>query len=442
MHNVLAGVDQVFPKPLVTFMMLALLLTGQAQAANLDNNPEFAQAASSHAGNDVVKGAATQPSWREIDRLQMEAVLEQLRGNFAAAEASQARLLEEVPEPVGHVLAFNTLIGHLTWNNSQEDMVKALAYHAGETKAWCKAEIKANPNSVLGHYYCGQASFAMALYNAIKRKYLAAGRQGSLCIKHLEKTLQLDPGMVDAKLYLGLAYFAADNLPPFIRFFSRVLWFVPTGNSEKSLPYLRDVMEDGYLYPDIARYIYSSLLLREDDDVENEDEDDDEIEDELMLESLEHLEDLVHSYPANPRFQIRMIGTLLAMEEFQQTIDASEAFLSQSADKLTDLDLAISQVLMVRAWLGLDQLQEAEQLFEETKPLAERLMDDLPDWTIPWYLLTQAQLDDLAGRRDEALATYKEILGLGKSDYVSDEVKEAAQVGLDKPWSPEAMSDK
>jgi hypothetical protein len=45
--------------------------------------------------------------------------------------------------------------------------------------------------------------------------------------------------------------------------FSRFLWFIPTGNSEKSIPYLQDVIDEGDLYHDVARYIYSVLLLED-----------------------------------------------------------------------------------------------------------------------------------------------------------------------------------
>ena len=232
-----------------------------------------------------------------------------LIGDFAAASRIEARLINEFDTPIGHVFALNSIVTQLTWDETITDHDDALLHHAGRTLSWCEARLAQNRADVEASYYCGMASFALSYFRGLRGSYYQAGRLGTRSISYFESALEADPDFIDAKMYLGVAYYIADNLPPFIRMFSRFLWFIPTGNSEKSLPYIRDVIDGSEHYGFVARYIFSSLVSRQDSA--------------LLQESRDHLYQLVSRYPQNPRFQIRYLSLLLEAQDYEATLAAA-----------------------------------------------------------------------------------------------------------------------
>ena len=100
--------------------------------------------------------------------------------------------------------------------------------------------------------------------------------------------------------------------------------------------------------------------------------------------------------------------------------------------KPTNSDLTLTQVWMVRAYIGLQNVQNAERLFDSIKPFA---YESLPSWILSWHLLSLAQLEDLRGQRNLAIRNYTEILSMAESDYVDDIIVEAAQIGLVSAFS-------
>lgn len=338
-----------------------------------------------------------------------------LAGDFEQAMLIQEQLLAVYDEPVGHIFAINTIVTHLTWDETSTLYDDALNYHAGAVFAWSDA----NPLHPHATYFSGQAHFAISFHHGLKGNYYRAGRHGTQGIRDLENALTVDPTLVDAKMHLGVAYFVADNLPPFIKMFSHLLWFIPSGNSEKSLPYLRDVMNHGKQYRDVARYIYSTLLLERE-----------EGRDEAELE----LRYLVDNYPTNSRFQLRLISLLLMQEKFTETLTFADRYLNQQPAPV-EPDNSLARIWMVRAHMGLNEPVAANLLFEQIDPVFTARAEDLPGWSLAWHKLTAGQLSDLANRREKALDIYREILRIARSTYVNEVIKEAARDGLVKPYT-------
>ena len=353
-----------------------------------------------------------------LRELQHQGTLKRLQGDFESAKVIEAQLVDNYDVPVGHIFALNGIITHLTWDETDTTYNTQLLEHADKTLAWCEQKLDINDTEVLANYYCGQARFALAYYHGLNGDYFQAGRNGTQSIEYLEAALQTAPNLTDAKMHLGVAYYIADNLPPFIKMFSRLLWFIPTGNSEKSLPYLQDVIEQGDQYQDVARYIYSVLLTESPAS---------------YPEAQVHLEKLVALYPHNARFQLRLISLLLIQDEYQATLDTALAYLG-SNNPPTNPDLSLTRIWMVRAYLGLGQLDNAQSLFSEIDQVFETDDENLPGWSIAWHMLTDGQLHDLANNRKEAVRVYEEILAIAKFTYVSDVIIDAAKTGLVKPY--------
>lgn len=350
--------------------------------------------------------------------LEKQGTLLRLSGDFSSAKTIENELIDNYTQPAGHVFALNSIITHLTWDETQTQYDEELIEHAARTLDWCEPRIDDEEFGITANYYCGQANFALAYHHGLRGNYYQAGRRGTVSIDYLEAALSRDPSLVDAKMHLGVGYYVADNLPPFIKMFSRVLWFIPSGNSERSLPYLLDVIEGGNQYRDVARYIYSILLLETP---------------ELRPEAGVHLQRLVSLYPANARFQLRLISLLISMDDFEGTLRAISYYLD-NGNKPAEPDLSLAKIWKVRAYLGRGETKLAGSIFSEIDPVFRDERDDLPGWSVAWYILTDGQLHDLANRRRQARTAYKEILSIAKHTYVNAVILDAARSGLSKPY--------
>ena len=349
-------------------------------------------------------------SWQEIAK---EGTQARLSGNYEKAKLIEQRLINEAGYPIGHIFAINTIITQLSWDDTQTQFDQVIFEHTEEVKSWCEPRLNSKDLKAIANHYCGQADFALSLYYGLKGNYIRAGQYGSQAIGWLESALVADPDLTDAKLHLGVAYFVADNLPPFIKMFSRLLWFIPTGNSDKSLPYILDVITEGDEFPDVARYIYSTLMLFDDSTRE------------LAVRELQYLSD---QYPTNSRFQLRLISVLLMQQNYAAALSQSQNYLRY---KPTDSDLTLTRVWMVRAYIGMSNFEAAEKLLGRIK-VSE--YETLPSWSRSWHMLSIAQIQDLSGHREKAVETYNAILLLSRSDYVDKLIFEAADNGIMMPF--------
>ena len=353
-----------------------------------------------------------------IYALEKEGTRLRLSGDFVSAKVIENELIDRYTEPAGHVFALNSIITQLTWDETQTKYDEKLIEHATKTLAWCEPRIDHEEVGATANYYCGQANFVLSFHSALRGNYFQAGRRGTASIDYLEAALSKDPTLIDAKMHLGVGYHVADNLPPFIKMFSKVLWFIPSGNSEKSLPYLLDVIANGDQYRDVARYIYSILLLETP---------------ELRPEASFQLQQLVSLYPANSRFQLRLISLLISMDDYEGTLRTISHYLDKGKIP-AEPDLSLTKIWKVRAYLGLGKTELAISTFAEIDPVFHEKRDEFPGWSVTWYILTEGQLHDLADRRAQAISAYKEILSIAQNTYVNISILEAARAGLSMPY--------
>ncbi len=349
-------------------------------------------------------------------KLAKEGTQARLRGNFETAKIIEQRLLQDADTPIGHVFALNTIITNLTWDETETRFDEAIPFHTAAVLEWCEPRIDDSPMKATANHYCGQANFSLSVYHGLRGNYIRAGQYGSQSINYFEEALRVDPQLIDSKLYLGLAYFVADNLPPFIKIFSRFLWFIPTGNSAKSIPYLKEVIRAGDEFPDVARYIYATLML---------------VDEKTRPLAIEELKYLVNKYPHNSRFQLRLLSVLLLLQDYKTALAHADSYL---AYKPINDDLYLTLIWKLRAYLGLGHITEAEELLSS---IPANVYEKLPSWSRSWHMLSIAQLHDLRGERQSAVNGYNDVLGLANSDYVNNLIVEAAESGLIDPYGLE-----
>ncbi len=350
-----------------------------------------------------------------------------MQGDYEGASRVQKNLVESYPDdPIGYVFNLNTMAARLSWDRTQTIFDEAIERDAGKTLSLCREAMDQNPDDYSGYYYCGQAHFSLTYLHAVRGNYYRAGYNGNLTIKLLEKSLELNPELVDSKMHLGMAYYYADNLPSYLKVLSRFLWFIPTGASDKSIPYLDQATREGEFFKDVAKYAYVDMLMEQDEAGR---------EKATLL-----LSELARDYPQNPRFQLRLISLLLDRGLFRQTLDAAGTFLSvwdQNPQSVSDV--ALVKLWITRTHMALNDITSAKQTFDEIEYQPDAA-DWSPAWSAAWYILTNAQLLDLQNSRIKAKQQYKHVLSLRRSGSVHPLVLNAAEQGMKTPYTTLAVN--
>ncbi len=367
----------------------------------------------------VVSAAAADIS-EKISELKHQGTDFRLRGDHAGADRIGRELKALTPDSgIGYTFSLNTLVTKLTWDGRDTQYDELILEDAQTLLAICIRQISEQPENYLGYYHCGQAHFSLTYLNALRGNYYRAGTNGSSTISRLEQALNLNPDLIDAKMHLGIAYYFADNLPPFVKAFSRYLWFIPTGDSDKSLPYIDDASEHGEYFKDVAKYLYVDLLSNGT-----------ELNQEL---ATSHLSDLVSRYPENPRFNLRYISLLIDRGLVAQARIAADQFIDSAVQfERSQQDIDLARLWIIRSHMEQKNLEQAVSLFDEIN--ADLALQTFPTWARSWFALTSAQLADSLNDRDAARQGYQ-LLIEKHAEFASQEVLSAARAGLKKPFA-------
>jgi tetratricopeptide (TPR) repeat protein len=352
--------------------------------------------------------------------LKQEATQHRLNGNYLEANQASDQLQRSFPnDGIGYTVSLNTLTTRLSWDGNDKTFDKTFRDDASTALDLCQARIKKNQDDYRGYYHCGQAYFALTYIHALRGNYFRSGTSGTKAIEHLEKTLTLNPGLTDAKMHLGVAYYYADNLPPFVKAFSKFFWFIPTGNSDKSLPYVKEVVMNGEYFKDVAKYLYADILI---DGSEN---------DRLMATTF--LQELVETYPQNRRFALRHISLLVERELDLQALQAADVFIgSKDEYNRSSEDVYLARLWVSRAYMRLGSADKAIAEFVMIDQSSS--LSSFPSWARSWFELTRAQIYDLQNERTNAVRSYHKVIRM-HADYGSEEILSAAKEGVKTPYS-------
>lgn len=346
-----------------------------------------------------------------------------LEGNYTAAREVADRLIEtEGARGDGYTLMIDALGTELSFDERQDHIDKPLRENIKKALAHCRERLRRDETDALAHADCGIAHINLSYLSALRGRYIAAGNNGQKGIDQLEAALADDPDFTDVKMHLGLAYYYAENLPPFIKAISPFLWFIPTGDATRALPYIREVIESGDDYDEVTKFIYADLLAQHDN-----------IDD--RREAVALLDELSASYPGNARLHLAHITHRLLAQDADGATRAMARF--RSVDKAwSDSERALMEIWYTRALLEAGQAEAAIASFEKYESLVAAGAE-IPFWNATWEMLARAQVLDLKAEREAALAAYRRALALNKR-YPNAYIRAVVEAGLAEPYAGDA----
>lgn len=297
-----------------------------------------------------------------------------------------------------------------------------------EAKRLAEARLKQNPKDIEALDWMGAIQGLKASFEeAVERRHFAALKDGDDAVDHHREVLKLDPNFIDAGLTVGLYEYVVGSLPLPIKVVAGITGF--RGSKKRGLAMLERVTKEGTWSRDDAKTLLIVLYTRE----------------KRFSDALSHARDLSAKYPRNYLFRLEAADALVSQAEVERKNKNTEAAIKAEREAFATFDDLLHDRTVrdtVSRALDLVHFKYGEVLLtagEEERAAREFLAATKVEHAEP-SLVTMAHLYaarafDLAGKRDDALSQYREVLTRPDIYAAHDEAKK----GLRQPYKTEVV---
>jgi len=298
-----------------------------------------------------------------------------------------------------------------------------------EAKRLAEVRLKQNPKDIEALDWLAVIQGLKASFEeAVERRHFAALKDGDDAVDHHREVLKLDPNFIDAGLTVGLYEYVVGSLPLPIKVVAGITGF--RGSKKKGLALLERVAKEGAWSRDDAKTLLIVLYTRE----------------KRFNDALSHARELSARYPRNYLFRLEAADALVSQAEVERknkNIEAAvkaerEAFATFD-DLLHDRSVrdTVSRALdLVHFKYGEVLLTAGEGERAAKEFLAATKVERAEPTLVTMAHLYAARAFDLAGKRDEALSHYRQVLTRPDIYAAHDEAKK----GLRQPYKTEIAS--
>jgi len=278
-------------------------------------------------------------------------------------------------------------------------------------KQQAKARLQKNSGDLEALYFLGAAEGLDSAFSAaVERKFMAALRSGSDSVDHHRALLKLAPEFHDAELTIGLYNYIVGSLPLPLRLVVSSMGV--RGSKKRGLEVLERVSREGHWARDVARVLLVDLYKRE----------------KRWSDAILISQELAQKYPRNYLFKLQLADALTTHNS--SSAEALKIFETLLAEKHFEPD--VLDLIHFRYGETLLVLQKPEIALREFQFVVSR--DSAEPVLKTMGRLRLAQCLDLGGKRTEALAMYRQLLGTQEGASFEDEVRR----GLREPYRLEA----
>jgi tetratricopeptide (TPR) repeat protein len=285
-----------------------------------------------------------------------------------------------------------------------------------EAKRLAEARLKQDPKNVEAlDLLANTEGLKAAFEEAVERRHFTALRDGNDAVDHHREVLKLDPKFIDAQLTIGLYEYVVGSLPLPIKVVAGVTGF--RGSKKKGLALLEQVSKEGNWSKDDAKTVLILLYTRE----------------RRYSDVLALTRDLSARYPRNYLYRLEIADALVGVaaakrkeKDLAGAVQAEKEAFATFDDLLRDRavrDTAARAMDLIHFKYG-EVLLTAGQTDRAAKEfLATTKVDHAEPGLVTMAHLYAARAFDLGGKREEALAQYKEVLARPDIYDAHDEAK-------------------
>jgi len=285
-----------------------------------------------------------------------------------------------------------------------------------EAKRLSEARLKQDPKNIEAlDFLASTEGLKAAFAEAVERRHYAALRDGNDAVDHHREVLKLDPKFIDAQLTVGLYEYVVGSLPLPIKVIAGITGF--HGSKKRGLAMLEQVAREGTWSKDDAKTVLILLYTRE----------------KRYADVLTLTRELSTKYPRNYLYRLETADALVAVAaKKRKEKDLAGAVQAEKEAFATFDDLLRDRAVRDTAARALDLIhfKYGEVLLMAGQPeraakefLATTKVDHPEPGLVTMAHLYAARAFDMAGKRDEAVAQYKEVLGRPDVYDAHDEAK-------------------
>src|SRR6185369_6183951 len=295
-----------------------------------------------------------------------------------------------------------------------------------EARRLAEARLKQNPRDQEALYWLGAEEGLKASFEeAVERRHYAALKDGNDSVDHHRDLLKLDPNAIDAAITVGLYEYVVGSLPLPIKVVAGITGF--RGSKKKGLAMIERVATEGNWARDDARTLLIVLYTRE----------------KRFNDALAHARELSAKYPRNYLFRLEAADALVSQAEVERkkknieaAVKAEREAFATFEDLLHDRTVrdTVSRALdLVHFKYGEVLLTAGDGERAAKEFLAATKVEHAEPTLVTMAHLYAARAFDLAGKREDALSQYRQVLTRPDIYAAHDEAKK----GLREPFKAE-----
>jgi tetratricopeptide (TPR) repeat protein len=298
-----------------------------------------------------------------------------------------------------------------------------------EAKRLAEAKLKQEPKNIEALDFLANTEGLKASFEeAVERRHFAALRDGNDAVDHHRDVLKLDPSYIDAQITIGLYEYVVGSLPLPVKILAGATGY--RGSKKRGLKMLEEVAEKGRWAQDDAKSVLILLYTRE----------------KRFAEVVKLTRELSAKYPRNYLLRLETADGLVSLAaQKRKEKDVAGATQAEKEAFATFDEVIRDRNVREAAGRALDlvHFKYGEALL--TAGYNERAAKEFLSVTkvaqaeaglVTMAHLYAARAYDVAGKRDEALAQYKEVLA---RPNVYDAHEEAKR-GMKQAYKAEAIA--
>jgi tetratricopeptide (TPR) repeat protein len=298
-----------------------------------------------------------------------------------------------------------------------------------ESRRLAEAKLKQEPKNIEALDFLANTEGLKASFEeAVERRHFAALRDGNDAVNHHREVLKLDPKYIDAQITIGLYEYVVGSLPLPVKILAGATGF--RGSKKRGLAMLEQVAKEGHWAQDDAKTVLILLYSRE----------------KRFEEVVKLTRELSAKYPRNYLLRLETADALVSLAGVKRKAKDTAAAMQAEKEAFATFDEVLRDRNVrdsaARA-LDLIHFKYGEALliagYNERAAkefLAATRVEHAEAGLITMAHLFAARSYDVAGKRDEALAQYKEVLARPNVYDAHDEAKK----GLRQAYKAEQVA--
>jgi predicted Zn-dependent protease len=285
-----------------------------------------------------------------------------------------------------------------------------------EAKRLAEAKLKQEPKNIEALDFLANTQGLKASFEeAVERRHIAALRDGNDAVDHHREVLKLDPKYVDAQITIGLYEYVVGSLPLPVKIIAGATGF--RGSKKRGLAMLEQVAKEGRWAQDDAKTVLILLYTRE----------------RRFSDALKFTRELSEKYPRNYLLRLETADALVSLanakrkeKDLAGAVQSEKEAFATFDEVLRDRnvrDTAARALDLIHFKYGEALLIAGYHDRAAKEFLAATKVDRAEAGLVTMAHLYAARSYDVAGKREEALAQYKEVLARPNVYDAHDEAK-------------------